>query len=46
MFTLFYRRISRPYERLDLGQPIVPLIITAGLIAAINLLTAPGLRLR
>jgi hypothetical protein len=46
MFTLFYRRISRPYERLDLGQPMVPLIITAGLIVAINLLTAPGLRLR
>ena len=45
MFSFFYRRLDRPYERLDLRRPLGPVVVTVLAALAVFTLLAPGLRL-
>lgn len=45
LFTLFYGRFDRAYERLELRRPVVPAVLTVVVALAVFLVLAPGLRL-
>lgn len=45
LFTPFYTKLDRPYERLELRRPVVPAVLTLVAALLVFLVLAPGLRL-